>query len=97
MIGASYDRVDVINIGHTEYVRAAVLAGLGFCALPKRAVAKDLASGEVKRLPVQSVLRPISAVRLSGRGGPAQEAFWALLTGAPVTTSARISADGNHA
>ena len=95
MLGEAYDRVDVLNLGHPEYVRAALLAGLGFCALPKRAVASDLIRGEVKRLPVPPVLRPISAVRRSGRGGPAQEAFWELLTGSQVTTSARISADGS--
>lgn len=96
MLGEAYDRVDVLNLGHPEYVRAAVLAGLGFCALPKRAVASDLIRGEVKRLPVPSALRPISAVRRSARGGPAQEAFWELLTGGRLLTSARISADGNH-
>lgn len=94
MLGEAYDRVEVLNLGHPEYVRAALLAGLGYCALPKRAVASDLARGEVKRLPVQPVVRPISAVRRSTRGGPAQEAFWELLTGGRTTTSARISADG---
>lgn len=95
MLGEAYDRVDVLNLGHPEYVRAALLAGLGFCALSIRAVASDLLRGEVKRLPVPSVLRPISAVRRSARGGPAQEAFWELLTGSQLTTSARISADGS--
>ena len=94
MLGDAYDRVNALNLGHPEYVRAALLAGLGFCALPKRAVASDLARGDVKRLPVQPVVRPISAVRRSARGGPAHEAFWELLTGARITTSARISADG---
>lgn len=97
MLGDAYDRVDVLNLGHPEYVRAALLAGLGFCALSKRAVASDMIRGEVKRLPVQSVLRSIGAVRRSARGGPAQEAFWDLLTSGRLTTSARISADGNRA
>lgn len=94
MLGDAYNRVEVLNLGHPEYVRAALLAGLGFCALPKLAVASDLAIGEVKLLPVQPVLRPINAVRRNARGGPAQEAFWELLTGGRLTTSARISADG---
>jgi DNA-binding transcriptional LysR family regulator len=94
MLGKAYDRVDVLNLGHPEYVRAALLAGLGFGALPKRAVASDMARGDVKRLPVPSALRPISAVRRRARGGPAQEAFWDLLTGGRLPTSARISADG---
>src|SRR5690349_2392824 len=94
MLGDAYDRVDVLNLGHPEYVRAALLAGLGFCALSTRAVAADLASGAVKRLPIPSVQRSINATRRSSRGGPAQEAFWELLTGGRLTTSARISADG---
>src|SRR5215472_1352634 len=42
MLGDAYDRVDVLNLGHPEYVRAAALAGLGFAALSSRAVAADL-------------------------------------------------------
>lgn len=93
MIGGAYDRVDVLNLGHPEYVRAALLAGLGFCAMSKRAVAQDLANGQVKRLPVPAVSRQISAIRRAARGGPAQEAFWDLLTGGPIPASAKISAN----
>jgi DNA-binding transcriptional LysR family regulator len=96
MLGGAYDRVNVLNLGHPEYVRAALLAGLGYCALSKRAVAGDLANGIVKRLPVPAVTRQITAIRRTGRGGPAQEAFWELLTGGPVGSSARISADGQR-
>jgi len=81
--GEAYDQVEVLNLGHPEYVRAAAVAGLGFAALPKRAVVNDLAARLLKRLPVTPVVRPITAVRRSGRGGPALEAFWDLLTGAP--------------
>ena len=95
MMGAAYERVEALNLGHPEYVRAAVLAGLGFCALPRRALAADLASGEVKRLPMPAVERPISAIRRASRGGPAMEAFWELVTGRALGTSAKISADGH--
>ena len=97
MIGGAYDRVDMLNLGHPEYVRSALLAGLGFCALSKRAVAADIRAGAVRRLPVPAIVRPISAVRRTSVGGPAQEAFWELLTGAPISPSARISADGDQA
>jgi DNA-binding transcriptional LysR family regulator len=97
MLGEAYDRVDVLNFGHPEYVRAAAIAGLGFAALPKRAVADDIARGVLKRLPVQPVLRSITAIRRSSRGGPAQEAFWSLLTGSQDTVSSKISADGSPA
>jgi DNA-binding transcriptional LysR family regulator len=96
MMGDAYDHVDVLNLGHPEYVRAAVLAGLGFCALPRRAVASYLASGVIKQLPVEAVNRPISAIRRAARGGPAHEAFWELLTGGHAATSAKITADGHQ-
>jgi DNA-binding transcriptional LysR family regulator len=94
VLGDTYDRLETLNLGHPEYVRAATIAGLGFTALSTRAVAHDLATGLLKRLPIPKVVRAISAIRRTARGGPAQEAFWELLTGAPLTTSARISADG---
>src|SRR5438105_165947 len=80
--------------GHPEYVRAATIAGLGFAALPKRAVAADVASGVLKRLPIPPSLRPITAVRRKGRGGPVQGAFWDLLTGGGMPASGKISTDG---
>lgn len=94
MMGVAYDKVDTMNLGHPEYVRAAALAGLGYAALPRRAVAADLASGVLKRLPVAPVSRAISAVRRHARGGPAQEAFWEMLTGGHVPASAKMPSDG---
>jgi DNA-binding transcriptional LysR family regulator len=94
MIGDAYDKVDVLNLGHPEYVRAAAVAGLGFAALSKRAVASEIHSGLLKRLPGRPFLRSITAVRREGRGGPSQEAFWDMLTGEAVGTSSKISADG---
>ena len=98
MLGDAYDRVEVLNLGHPEYVRAATVAGLGFAALPKRAVANDVAAGLLKRLPVPPAVRPILAVRRHGRGGPAQEAFWELLTGSSdaATASPKISGNGQR-
>jgi len=94
MLGDAYDKVESLNLGHPEYVRAAAAAGLGFAALSRRAVASDLTSGLLKRLPIAPIVRPITMVRRAARGGPAQEAFWDLLTGGEVTTSGKISADG---
>jgi DNA-binding transcriptional LysR family regulator len=95
MLGDAYDRVESLNLGHPEYVRAAVVAGLGFAALSRRAVAADLTSGVLKSLPVQPVVRPITLVRRRARGGPAQEAFWDFLTGGGKVPSAKISSDGH--
>jgi len=39
-------------------------------------------------------VRMISVVRRRSQGGPAQEAFWALLTGGQGAASGKISSDG---
>ncbi|HKB32253.1 MAG TPA: LysR family transcriptional regulator [Candidatus Dormibacteraeota bacterium] len=80
MIGDAFDRSEALNLGHPEYVRAAVLAGLGYAALPLLAVAADLKSGALKRLPGLVSRRAIRAIRRPAQGGPALEHFWTLLT-----------------
>lgn len=80
MLGEAYDSMDAMNLGHPDYVRAAVLAGLGYAALPRLAVAADLKSGVLKRLPGPSSHRAIRAIRRHAPGGPALEQFWSLLT-----------------
>ncbi len=88
MLGDAYDRADVLNLGHPEYVRAAAIAGLGFAAMPRLAVEGDIASGVLKALPTPSIFRSISAIRRRAKGGPVQEAFWDYLTGgAPVVSN----------
>jgi DNA-binding transcriptional LysR family regulator len=96
MIGDGYDRMDMLTVGHPEYVRAAAVAGLGWAALPKRAVVQDMRLGILKALPVPPIARTISVVRRHAQGGPAQEAFWKLLTGGDGAASAKISADGRR-
>src|SRR5205823_9300136 len=79
MIGDAYDQSEVMSLGHPEYVRAAALAGLGYAALPLLAVKADLEVGLLKRLPVASMKRAISATRRSSAGGPTLEEFWYFL------------------
>jgi DNA-binding transcriptional LysR family regulator len=81
MVGGSYDRLDVLNLGHPEYVRAAALEGLGWAALPLLAVQGDLSSGVLKRLPGISGERLIRAIRRLAAGGPTLEEFWRHLGG----------------
>jgi DNA-binding transcriptional LysR family regulator len=88
--------MDMLTVGHPEYVRAAAVAGLGWAALPKRAVVQDMRLGILKALPVPPIARTISVVRRHAQGGPAQEAFWKLLTGGDGAASAKISADGRR-
>jgi DNA-binding transcriptional LysR family regulator len=76
IVGDSYDRLDVLNLGHPEYVRAAALSGLGWAALPLLAVQDDLAKGTLKRLHGMSAERLIRAIRRLAPGGPTLEEFW---------------------
>ena len=97
MIGDVYDQVNAMNLGHPEYVRAAALAGLGYAALSRRAVERDLASGSLKTLPLPPLTRAISAVRRHGKGGPVQEAFWEMLAGGQPPASGKMPSDGRRA
>lgn len=95
MLGDAYEHIEMLSLGHPEYVRAAALAGLGFAALPRLAVATDLAAGALVQLAVPSIVRPITAIRRRAHGGPALEEFWELVTGGAVPASERIYADGS--
>jgi DNA-binding transcriptional LysR family regulator len=92
MLGDGYGGSDALNLGHPEYVRAAVIAGLGYAALPRLAVEADLKSGSLKRLPGYSSLRAICGLRRRAQGGPALEEFWELLTGRPSSATHRSAA-----
>jgi DNA-binding transcriptional LysR family regulator len=92
MLGDAFDRSEALNLGHPEYVRAAVIAGLGYAALPRLAVEADLESGSLKRLPGRSTHRAICGVRRRAQGGPALEEFWQLLTGRPSSATPRSAA-----
>jgi len=94
MIGEGYDRMESMSLGHPEYVRAATVAGLGWSALPKRAVVGDIRLGILKSLPVPPIVRSIMVIRRRSQGGPAQEAFWTMLTGGKAPASGKISSDG---
>lgn len=94
ILGDAYEQVDSLNLGHSEYIRAAALAGLGFGVLSRRAVAAELASGLLKRLPVQPIVRPINVVRRQGRGGPTLEVFWTMLTSSDGGSSGKMPPNG---
>ena len=81
LIGDAYDRSEVLNLGHPEYVRAAALAGLGYAALSELAVKDDLAAGALVRLPGPSKKRAITAIRRPADSGPTLEVFWRFVVG----------------
>ena len=80
MIGEAYDISPSLSLGHTDYVRAAAVAGLGYAALPLQAVDDDLRKGTLSRLPWPSQKRFIRAVRRPSTGGPTLEEFWRYAT-----------------
>jgi len=91
MIGDAYDRSEILNLGHPEYVRAAAIAGLGYAALPVLAVETELKSGILVRLPGSSSRRAISAIRRTSAGAPTLEEFWLHLTSpTPAASGPRI-------
>lgn len=94
LLGDAYDHVDMLNLGHPEYVHAAAVAGLGFAALPRLAVQADIASGVLKALATPSIFRSIYAIRRGSVGGPTLEAFWGFLTAAADGNSKRMRTDG---
>ena len=91
MLGDGYGGFEALNLGHPEYVRAAVVAGLGFAALPRLAVEADLASGWLKQLPGPTSLRSIRGIRRQANGGPALEEFWQLLTALDRSSDAQVA------
>jgi DNA-binding transcriptional LysR family regulator len=76
MIGEAYDLSPALTLGHTDYVRAAAIGGLGYAALPLQAVEEELRKGNLKRLRWPSRKRTIHAVRRPSEGGPMLEEFW---------------------
>lgn len=82
LLGPGYEELSRLELTSLEAVRKSLLSGLGFAAVPKVSVADDLRTRTLVRLPVPSRIRPICAVRRTGPGGTAIEAFWPILSAA---------------
>ncbi len=69
-------------------LHAALLAGLGFAAMPRSVVEQDIAEGRlvVIPLPGRSVSQSFAAARRRDLHTPAVEAFWAHLKRIAVTS-----------
>jgi DNA-binding transcriptional LysR family regulator len=79
LLGPAYARLHKVQLASLEAVRQALLAGMGFAAVPRVAVAEDLRRGELARMRVTSRSRSICALRRPGAPSPAVDAFWELL------------------
>lgn len=79
LLGPAYARLHKVQLASLEAVRQALLAGMGFAAVPRVAVAEDLRRGELARIKVTSRSRTICAIRRPGTTSPAVDAFWELL------------------
>ncbi|MGH7876845.1 MAG: LysR family transcriptional regulator [Candidatus Dormibacteraceae bacterium] len=75
-LGQLYHRVDKLQLGQMDVVRAAVRAGLGFAALPRIALRDEIESGAIVVLPLATRWRWMRAIRRSTPAGPALEALW---------------------
>ena len=85
MIGEAYESSPGLTLDHTDYVRAAAVAGLGYAALPLEAIEDELRDGTLKRLPWPPRKRTIHAVRRRSKGGPMLEEFWRFLAATSAT------------
>jgi DNA-binding transcriptional LysR family regulator len=72
----------IVEFGNTEAIKQAAIHGGGIAWLPRVAMPRELAAGELVRLPVSSLVirRPLSVIRrANGYAAPATEAFLQLL------------------
>jgi DNA-binding transcriptional LysR family regulator len=83
LLGSLYQVLPRARVANLEAARRQLLAEPGFVsALPRIAIAGDLASGALIAVGRAPVSRPICAVRRPGSTlGPAADAFWAALSG----------------
>lgn len=83
LLGSLYQVLPRARVANLEAARRQLLTGPGFVsALPRIAIADDLASGALAAVGRTPLSRPICAVRRPGSTlGPAADAFWAALAG----------------
>jgi DNA-binding transcriptional LysR family regulator len=72
----------IVEFGSTEAIKQAAVLGGGIAWLPGVCMLRELAAGELVRLPVKplTIRRPLSVIRRSGSyTAPATEAFLDML------------------
>lgn len=72
----------IVEFGNTEAIKQAAVHGGGIAWLPRVCMPRELAAGDLVRLPVKPLVirRPLSVIRRSKRyAAPATEAFLAVL------------------
>ncbi len=81
LLGSSYRRGPVLELGQVDAVRAAAVAGLGYAVISLAAVADDLATGRLCLLQTgrPRLTRALAALRRPGSHSPTLEAFWSHL------------------
>jgi DNA-binding transcriptional LysR family regulator len=73
----------IVEFGSTEAIKQAAVHGGGVAWLPRVCMPRELAAGELVRLPVKplTIRRPLSVIRRSeGYTAPATEAFLEVLS-----------------
>jgi LysR family transcriptional regulator, low CO2-responsive transcriptional regulator len=75
---------NIVEFGNTEAIKQAAIHGGGIAWLPRVCMPRELAAGELVRLPVKlpTIRRPLSVIRRpEGHTAPVAEAFLELLNG----------------
>jgi DNA-binding transcriptional LysR family regulator len=79
MLGAVYEVAPRIELWHLDAVRGAVVAGIGYAALPRVAIARELEEGVLVALDVEPRTLPVLCVKRESFSAPALDAFWRLI------------------
>jgi DNA-binding transcriptional LysR family regulator len=83
LLGPAYHKIQRMELGHLDAVRAAALAGLGFALLPHVAINRALEMGLLIELPFPRRRRWISLVRRAAEGSAVLEEFWRVAESTP--------------
>jgi DNA-binding transcriptional LysR family regulator len=96
LLGAVYHAIPQIRLANIEAARRMLLAEPCFiAAIPRIAIAEDLARRALAIVGRRPMLRPVYAVRRPGSTlSPAAHAFWSVLTGAQRKVSPAVEANG---
>jgi DNA-binding transcriptional LysR family regulator len=94
MLGPAYGLAPRIELWHLDAVRGAVLAGIGYAALPRIAIARELDEGLVVALDVEPRTLPVLCVKREAFSAPALDAFWRLTAATARSTERQVASAG---
>ena len=94
MLGPAYGLAPRIELWHLDAVRGAVLAGIGYAALPRVAIARELDEGLLVALDVEPRTLPVLCVKREAFSAPALDAFWRLTAAIARSNERQVASAG---